>query len=102
MSSANILVHRFPSMAEEAIMSEKGLESIEMLDPITRQHVERAAAALEDEFAGIFGPETIARYIAESTDLLGGAKHQRLRAGPGAPLRPGAAEGAGAGRRHAR
>ena len=53
-------------------MSEKGLESVEVLDPITRQHVERAAAALEDEFSGVFGPETIARYIAESTDLLGG------------------------------
>jgi arsenate reductase (thioredoxin) len=59
-------------MTEEAIMSEKGLETLEMLDPITRQHVERAASALQDEFAGIFGPETIARYIAESTDLLGG------------------------------
>jgi len=53
-------------------MSENGLERIEVLDPITRQHVERAAAALEDEFSGIFGPETIARYIAESTDLLAG------------------------------
>jgi arsenate reductase len=53
-------------------MSEKGLASVEVLDPITRQHVERAALALEDEFAGIFGPETIARYLAESTDMLGG------------------------------
>ena len=53
-------------------MSEKGLSSVEVLDPITRQHVERAARALEAEFAGIFGPETIARYIAESTDMLGG------------------------------
>ncbi len=53
-------------------MSEKGLESVEVLDPITRQHVERAAAALQDEFSGIFGPETIERYIAESIDLLGG------------------------------
>jgi arsenate reductase len=59
-------------MAEEANMSEKGLETLEVLDPITRQHVERAAAALQEEFAGVFGPETIARYIAESTDLLGG------------------------------
>jgi arsenate reductase len=59
-------------MAERAMMSEKGLESVEVLDPITRQHVERAAAALQDEFSGVFGPETIARYIAESTDLLGG------------------------------
>ena len=46
----------------------------EMLDPITRQHVERATEALQDEFAGTFSPETIARYIAESVDLLGDSK----------------------------
>jgi protein-tyrosine-phosphatase len=43
------------------------------LDPVTRHHVEKAAEALEDEFAGIFSEQTIARYIAESTDLLGEA-----------------------------
>jgi arsenate reductase len=59
-------------MAEEAIMSDKGLGSLDVLDPITRQHVERAADALQDEFAGIFGQETIARFIAESTDMLSG------------------------------
>jgi arsenate reductase len=46
----------------------------EILDPVTRQHVERAAEALQREFDGIFSQETIARYIAESTDLLGDAK----------------------------
>ena len=46
----------------------------DMLDPITRQHVEKAAEALQDEFAGTFSQETIARYIAESVDLLGGSK----------------------------
>ena len=46
----------------------------EMLDPITRKHVEKAAEALQDEFAGTFSPETIARFIAESVDLLGGSK----------------------------
>jgi len=45
-----------------------------MLDPITRQHVEKAAEALQDEFAGTFSRETIARFIAESVDLLGGSK----------------------------
>jgi len=45
-----------------------------MLDPITRQHVEKAAEALEDEFAGIFSRATIERFIAESVDLLGGSK----------------------------
>ena len=44
----------------------------EILDPVTRQHVERAAEALQHEFAGVYSRETIARYIAESTDLLGG------------------------------
>jgi arsenate reductase (thioredoxin) len=46
----------------------------EMLDPITRQHVEKAAEALQDEFAGTFSRETISRYIAESVDLLGESK----------------------------
>ena len=55
-------------------MADKGLASLEVLDPVTRQHVEKAAEALQDEFAGIFARETIARYIAESTDLLGDAR----------------------------
>ena len=53
-------------------MSDKGLASLDVLDPVTRRHVERAADALQNEFAGIFAPETIARFIAESTDLLSG------------------------------
>jgi len=43
------------------------------LDPITQQHVRKAAAALADEFAGVFSQETIERYIAESLGLLGDA-----------------------------
>ena len=46
----------------------------EMLDPVTRAHVEKAAEALQDEFAGTFSRETIARFIAESVDLLGDSK----------------------------
>jgi len=46
----------------------------EILDPVTRAHVERAAEALHREFEGVFSQETIARYVAESTDLLGDAK----------------------------
>jgi protein-tyrosine-phosphatase len=46
----------------------------EILDPVTRHHVEQAAAALHSEFEGVFSQETIARYISESTDLLGDAK----------------------------
>src|ERR671914_91873 len=44
------------------------------LDPVTEQHVRRLAEALVDEFAGIFSPETIERYISESVDLLGESK----------------------------
>jgi arsenate reductase len=50
----------------------------EMLDPATRAHVERAADALQDEFAGTFSQQTIARYIAESVDLLGQSKVQNF------------------------
>ena len=46
----------------------------EMLDPLTRGHVEKAAAALQDEFAGVFSRETIERFIAESVELLGDTK----------------------------
>jgi arsenate reductase len=46
----------------------------EMLDPVTRRHVEKAAEALQDEFAGTFSRETIVRFIAESVDLLGESK----------------------------
>jgi protein-tyrosine-phosphatase len=46
----------------------------DMLDPATRHHVEKAAEALQDEFAGVFSRETIARFIAESVDLLGESK----------------------------
>jgi arsenate reductase (thioredoxin) len=46
----------------------------QMLDPLTRQHVNKAAEALQDEFAGIFSRETIAGFIAESVDLLGASR----------------------------
>src|ERR1700746_2035101 len=44
------------------------------LDPVTRHHVQNAAEALAEEFSGVFSRETIARYIAESIDLLGERK----------------------------
>ena len=46
----------------------------EILDPVTQRHIDQAAARLAEEFAGIFSQETIARYMAESTDLLGEAR----------------------------
>ena len=44
------------------------------LDPVTQHHVHQAAERLADEFKGIYSEETIERYIAESLDLLGGAR----------------------------
>ncbi len=44
------------------------------LDPITRRHVEKATEALASEFAGVFAPETINRYVADSLDQLGSAR----------------------------
>jgi protein-tyrosine-phosphatase len=44
------------------------------LDPVTKHHLDEAEERLAEEFAGIFSPETIARYMAESLDLLGNAR----------------------------
>jgi protein-tyrosine-phosphatase len=44
------------------------------LDPVTQHHIDQAAERLADEFAGIFSQATIARYMAESQDLLGETK----------------------------
>ena len=44
------------------------------LDPITRRHVEKATKSLAAEFAGVFAPETIDRYIVDSLDQLGSAR----------------------------
>jgi arsenate reductase len=47
---------------------------VQALDPVTQHHVKQAARSLAGEFAGVFSPETIERYIGESLDLLGGAR----------------------------
>jgi len=44
------------------------------LDPITRRHVEKATESLVGEFAGIFAPETINRFIIDSLDQLENAR----------------------------
>ncbi len=46
----------------------------DVLDPVTRAHIKRVADGLQDEFKGVFSPETIQRYISESVDLLGGSR----------------------------
>ena len=49
-------------------------DALDVLDPVTRLHVERAAEALQREFEGIFSRETIVRFMTESVDLLRGAR----------------------------
>jgi arsenate reductase (thioredoxin) len=44
------------------------------IDPVTQHHINQAADRLAEEFAGIFSQETIARYMADSQDLLGDAR----------------------------
>jgi protein-tyrosine-phosphatase len=56
-----------PINIEEQTMSQT-------LDPVTQHHVRQAAERLADEFKGVYSEQTIERYIAESLDLLGGAK----------------------------
>jgi protein-tyrosine-phosphatase len=52
----------------------EGNDMSETLDPVTLSHIRKTADSLRDEFAGIFSPETIELYLAESLDLLGGAR----------------------------
>ena len=40
------------------------------VDPVTQHHINQAADRLAEEFAGVFSQQTIARYMAESQDLL--------------------------------
>lgn len=66
-SSAATEGHRSPSIPEEA-RDGAGARSCHP------KRIDNATERLADEFAGIFSQETIARYMAESTDLLGEAK----------------------------
>jgi protein-tyrosine-phosphatase len=50
------------------------LSMTQVLDPVTQHHVNQAAAGLASEFKGIYSEETVARYIAESLDVLGSAR----------------------------
>jgi protein-tyrosine-phosphatase len=42
----------------------------DVIDPITQEHVRRQTEDLLHEFAGIFSPETIERFVAESLEAL--------------------------------
>jgi arsenate reductase (thioredoxin) len=49
------------------------LQDLEV-DLITRGHVEKGLVALQSEFEGVFSPETIERYVAESLAAMEGAR----------------------------
>jgi arsenate reductase len=53
------------------LLKEAGMT--QALDPVTEHHLRQAADRLAEEFEGIFSPETIARYMTESQDLLADA-----------------------------
>ena len=57
------------------------------VDLVTRGHLERGLESLEEEFAGVFGPETIERYMAEAVGELPAAKGAGLRTAFRASLR---------------
>jgi arsenate reductase (thioredoxin) len=44
------------------------------LDPVTRNHIDKAIESLAEEFGGIFSPEAVARFVDESLDRLAGAR----------------------------
>ena len=55
-------------------MSTDARTHLATLDPVTQDHVRKAAAALEDEFRGVFSQETIERFLADSLETLGGSR----------------------------
>jgi protein-tyrosine-phosphatase len=75
------------------LLTDEEADMPQAIDPVTQHHIDQAADRLADEFEGIFSRETIARYMAESQDLLGEARinvfvpvlahrftHERLKA----------------------
>jgi protein-tyrosine-phosphatase len=44
------------------------------IDLITRGHLERGLESLQEEFEGVFSPETVERFMAESLASLGAAR----------------------------
>jgi arsenate reductase len=55
-----------------AVYIKEGVMS-QILDPVTKRHIQQVTNGLVEEFSGIFSRETIERYITESVELLGDA-----------------------------
>jgi hypothetical protein len=66
------------------------------LDLATRTRLEKGLESLKEEFAGIFGSETIERHMAESLRHRPG-EGRNLRTTVRPPIRSGEVEGTGAG-----
>jgi arsenate reductase len=74
LTDVDVLVIIACGTASMTIDIRGGVGMSQALDPVTQHHIEQAADRLADEFAGVFSLETIARYMAESQDLLGEAR----------------------------
>ena len=46
------------------------------LDLVTRGHLDKAHASLSEEFDGIYGSETVERFMVESLEAVGSARVQ--------------------------
>jgi arsenate reductase (thioredoxin) len=66
-------IRRRTGEAEGADTMATQLRELEV-DLITRGHLEKGLNTLRAEFEGIFSPETVERYMAESLEALGGAR----------------------------
>ena len=63
------------------------MESTLRLDPITQRHLDLGLEGLVDEFRGIFGRETIERYVYESLEGLPAARFRDFSPCARSPLR---------------
>ena len=57
-----------------AVDGKEATALVQILDPVTQNHVRQAAKQLKAEFAGVFSEQTIERYIGDSLDLLGNSR----------------------------
>ncbi|MQA02264.1 MAG: metalloregulator ArsR/SmtB family transcription factor [Streptosporangiales bacterium] len=66
-----------PSVTEANQLDPARVRTIEPADPLHRAVLDRIADQLASRFAGVFSPETVARYVHESYEML--ASRARIR-----------------------